>query len=128
MLSNPNLDFAVVWCYNGEANQTSFGLRSCDDRADVGKIAKSLGGGGHRNASGVTIKGCCCDLGLKKANGEYIKVMEEADIKDGYAMIKCNTLGKKFFRHPDEAFLLFLKRKLQVDTIILTDWKLDFGK
>jgi len=50
-------DFSVVWDYDLYRNQTNFSLRSLDDRADVSAIAKQLGGGGHRNASGVGLNG-----------------------------------------------------------------------
>jgi hypothetical protein len=42
----PNAPFACV------ANGQGWALRSADDRLDVSEVAKSLGGGGHRNASG----------------------------------------------------------------------------
>lgn len=45
--ANPKAPFAVVQTGNGWA------LRSEDDRADVARIAKMIGGGGHRNASGA---------------------------------------------------------------------------
>ncbi len=47
----------MVWDYDLHHNQTNFSLRSLDDRADVSSIAKQLGGGGHRNASGVVLTG-----------------------------------------------------------------------
>jgi oligoribonuclease NrnB/cAMP/cGMP phosphodiesterase (DHH superfamily) len=50
-------DFVVLWRYNHEEDKYSISLRSCDSSpADVSKIAKELGGGGHRNASGCCIK------------------------------------------------------------------------
>src|SRR5579872_2420329 len=50
-------DFAVVWDYNAYRDQTAVSLRSIDTKSDVSVIAKKLGGGGHRNASGVTLSG-----------------------------------------------------------------------
>lgn len=46
----PNVPFAG-YCYVGPRGY-GFGLRSEDARRDVAEIAASLGGGGHRNASG----------------------------------------------------------------------------
>lgn len=47
---NPDAPFAacMVRSYDG----VTYSLRSMDDRMDVSEIAKSLGGGGHRNAAG----------------------------------------------------------------------------
>lgn len=53
----PNADFSCVWDYDLYRNQTLFSLRSTDERMDVSAIAKKIGGGGHRNASGVMIPG-----------------------------------------------------------------------
>ena len=47
--------FAAIHYYNGV--NTIFSLRSCDDKQDVSVIAKLFGGGGHRNASGCSVKG-----------------------------------------------------------------------
>ena len=43
--------FAAVWVDQGDGTQL-WSLRSREAGEDVGAIAKSLGGGGHRNASG----------------------------------------------------------------------------
>lgn len=48
------LDFAVVYYHTSSG--TKFSLRSLDETADVSKVAKLLGGGGHRNASGCYVK------------------------------------------------------------------------
>lgn len=48
---NDSAPFAV--CYTQtKQNQFKFSLRSMDDREDVSLIAKTFGGGGHRNAAG----------------------------------------------------------------------------
>lgn len=50
-------DFVAMWKYNHENETYSISFRSCDTSpADVSKIAKELGGGGHPNASGCTIR------------------------------------------------------------------------
>lgn len=50
---NPDAPFAacVVRSYDG----VTYSLRSADDRMDVSEIAKSKGGGGHRNAAGFRL-------------------------------------------------------------------------
>lgn len=48
-------NFSAVYSINNYNDSTGFSLRSMDDRADVSVIAQSHGGGGHRNASGMTI-------------------------------------------------------------------------
>ena len=42
-------------CYWDTATGRIFGLRSTDDGADVGEIAKQYGGGGHKHAAGFTV-------------------------------------------------------------------------
>ena len=54
--SKPEVDFAVMWLYDFVKDEYHVSLRSCGD-IDVSKIANSLGGGGHKNASGCTLKG-----------------------------------------------------------------------
>lgn len=53
----PNCDFSVTYNYDDLNNVTKFSLRSDDNKEDVSVISKLLGGGGHRNASGVLING-----------------------------------------------------------------------
>lgn len=52
-------DFCVIYSFDEKNNFTRFSLRSCDNKEDVSNIAKFLGGGGHRNASGLTKTGFC---------------------------------------------------------------------
>lgn len=56
---NPDAPFACIWCY--VRGHYIYSLRSTDDREDVGQIAASLGGGGHRNAAGFRAKGFTLD-------------------------------------------------------------------
>jgi oligoribonuclease NrnB/cAMP/cGMP phosphodiesterase (DHH superfamily) len=51
----PNCDFSGVYSIIDSKITTS--LRSTNDRTDVSLIATKLGGGGHRNASGITSYG-----------------------------------------------------------------------
>jgi hypothetical protein len=51
-------DFSMSWTYVLEKDEWWCSLRSSDDLADVSAIASMFkGGGGHRNASGITIYG-----------------------------------------------------------------------
>jgi len=49
--------FAVSYFDIPSEGKRIYQLRSTDDREDVGAIAKSYGGGGHRNAAGVCVPG-----------------------------------------------------------------------
>ena len=51
---NPDAPFAA--CIVRSHDGTTYSLRSMDDRMDVSEIAKSYGGGGHRNAAGFRVK------------------------------------------------------------------------
>lgn len=51
----PNADFSVSYSIEDRTNSTLFSLRSTHEHADVSHLASRLGGGGHRNASGVKI-------------------------------------------------------------------------
>ena len=53
--SMDSIDFAVMWSYNNVNESYYVSLRSCN-KVDVSKIAKSYGGGGHINASGLSTK------------------------------------------------------------------------
>jgi oligoribonuclease NrnB/cAMP/cGMP phosphodiesterase (DHH superfamily) len=48
----PNAPFSAVYRDTGSGRR-DWSLRSEDSREDVGAVAKLLGGGGHRNASGI---------------------------------------------------------------------------
>jgi len=48
-------NFAMLYKQNIEYSSTTVSLRSLDDRTDCSYIAQLFGGGGHRNASGLTM-------------------------------------------------------------------------
>ena len=48
-------DFTAVYNIDDKNNRTIFSLRSLNDKEDVSYISKLFGGGGHRNASGLTL-------------------------------------------------------------------------
>ncbi len=58
----PDADFSAIYHYDGSENKTVFSLRSLDSKTDVSEIAKLYNGGGHRNASGLSINGCKFNL------------------------------------------------------------------
>ena len=49
----PSAPFAAYYLDRADGNR-QWGLRSADDGIDVGALAKSLGGGGHRHSAGFT--------------------------------------------------------------------------
>lgn len=51
----PFIDLSVVYSLKSSSNMTLFSLRSTNYHADASEIAKMIGGGGHRNASGAAI-------------------------------------------------------------------------
>lgn len=56
-------ELAVVWMYDLQKRHYYVSLRSDSDEVDVSLIAKALGGGGHRRASGFTcesLEGVLC--------------------------------------------------------------------
>lgn len=56
LLEQPNAPFAVSYSDMLDQGVRYFSLRSEDHRQDVSTIAKQLGGGGHRNASGFSVQ------------------------------------------------------------------------
>ena len=53
---HPEAPFAGTWQRRPDTGSLRVGLRSEDDRADVAEIAGLFGGGGHRNAAGLTCR------------------------------------------------------------------------
>lgn len=51
----PLLDFSAIYNINDRHNNTIFSLRSTDKQSDCSLVARSFGGGGHRNASGMSL-------------------------------------------------------------------------
>ncbi len=52
---SPDCDFALIWYYDHDEQQTRVSLRSFHDHIDVSEIAKYFKGGGHRKAAGFTL-------------------------------------------------------------------------
>lgn len=56
LMNTNNYDFAVLWRYDHTKEIYILSLRSSDkSKFDVSELAKKMGGGGHRNASGCTM-------------------------------------------------------------------------
>ena len=51
----PDCDFALIWYWDHEAQNTKVSLRAFHDTVDVAEIAKGFGGGGHRKAAGFQL-------------------------------------------------------------------------
>lgn len=49
----PYCDFSAI--YSIDDDFTTISLRSCNDKTNVSQIATKFGGGGHRNASGISV-------------------------------------------------------------------------
>jgi oligoribonuclease NrnB/cAMP/cGMP phosphodiesterase (DHH superfamily) len=52
---SPDCDFALIWYYDHNEQQTRVSLRSFHDHIDVSEIAKDYKGGGHRKAAGFLL-------------------------------------------------------------------------
>lgn len=77
ILKYPLADFSNVYSVSDKSNSTSFSLRSTNKNIDVSELAFSLGGGGHRNASGITINKVTnmfinSDQGCEISNSMYL--------------------------------------------------------
>lgn len=115
----PLADFSCVWSFDLHKNSTNFSLRSTDDRFDAKNVAVENGGGGHRNAAGVTLKSLHGSLPYQIVHSKYIDLIEnvivnninENGIGTTYILFDCTILGKKFWRHPEKLFLELVKRK-----------------
>jgi oligoribonuclease NrnB/cAMP/cGMP phosphodiesterase (DHH superfamily) len=56
VVENMDCDFCVIWHYSHNNEEYKYSFRSIDRKTDVGMIAQSYGGGGHRNAAGLSSK------------------------------------------------------------------------
>jgi len=55
LTSNPDANFATCYSRNEYTGETYISLRSTNTGTDVEEIASKFGGGGHRNAGGLTV-------------------------------------------------------------------------
>jgi oligoribonuclease NrnB/cAMP/cGMP phosphodiesterase (DHH superfamily) len=52
---SPDCDFAVIWFWDHEEQNTKVSLRGFHETVDVSEIAKVFGGGGHKKAAGFQL-------------------------------------------------------------------------
>ncbi len=109
----PATDFSVVMQYNPYSNLTFCSLRSSETGVDVSEISKDfLGGGGHRNASGATIKNAVTCISHKSYDVPNIyKVLLEAkfhsvNYQDRNFCICCVVAPSMQTQHPLGMYLL----------------------
>ena len=95
-------DFSCVWDYDLYRDQTLYSLRSTDDRFDVSTIAKKFGGGGHRNASGLSFTGIVGCLPFNKI-----------DDPDLLKLLLHNTKGTLSLNNDDYTYTLFRVRDVR---------------
>lgn len=55
LISNPDANFCTSYSKNEYTGETYISLRSNNNGTDVSEIASKFGGGGHRNAAGLTV-------------------------------------------------------------------------
>jgi oligoribonuclease NrnB/cAMP/cGMP phosphodiesterase (DHH superfamily) len=55
LTANPDVNFAICYSKNEYTGETYISLRSNNSSSDVEEIASKFGGGGHRNAAGLTV-------------------------------------------------------------------------
>lgn len=118
-------DFACIWSYNMYKDITQYSLRSSNDKSNVAVIAKTLGGGGHRNASGLGQKGCQPKLPfreinpygifvlLKNARKGHLIIHEE---KYMYTLFEVSDINEKWL---EEKYMDLLKRNCMDSLMIV---------
>lgn len=122
-------DFGCVWSFDGVKNQSRFSLRSVDTKADVGQIAALVGGGGHRNASGININGCVAYIPFPRVPRDEdiialltdttgLRTKEITGMSVKMLMIDCKNRGDMYWKKPDEKLVELLKHKHDVHLVI----------
>ena len=51
----PDCDFAMIWYWDHDVQETKVSLRAFHDAVDVSEISKKFGGGGHKKAAGFQL-------------------------------------------------------------------------
>jgi oligoribonuclease NrnB/cAMP/cGMP phosphodiesterase (DHH superfamily) len=101
------VDFGVVSTYNIRGDYTHLSLRSCDSKADVSEVAAHYNGGGHRNASGMTL------------NGKHVCIGEPVKIRYEDILDILNSIQEVKIGYNDELDVLMLNS---------TSCKLELGR
>jgi len=55
LTANPDVNFAICYSKNEYTGETYISLRSTNNGTDVEELASKFGGGGHRNAAGMSV-------------------------------------------------------------------------
>ena len=127
IMKYPFGDFSAVSSYDLYNDETTYSLRSGRDnsRSDVSVIAKSLGGGGHRNAAGLVVKGVSGCLPFERIDdlGFFTMLLnaKKVPIKLGnkeyiFTLFQVDKMIKMWF---EDKFLDLIKRKTQDTSFII---------
>lgn len=111
----PLADFSAVYDHKPDDNITKFSLRSTDEREDVSKIAASFNGGGHRNASGLTIANITFTLPGQQYNLDILSLLRNKECRTNGPMAKKGIYSYILFKLDkmiEEEYVEFLRRKL----------------
>jgi oligoribonuclease NrnB/cAMP/cGMP phosphodiesterase (DHH superfamily) len=82
-------DFSAMYNINDNKPETFFSLRSEEDKADVSIIAVKYGGGGHRNAAGLTVNYICNMLPCKEIAGiDIYKQLSQIYFKNNFPYVE----------------------------------------
>lgn len=87
----PYCDFSVIYSING--NQTTFSLRSSNEKTNVSQVATKFGGGGHRNASGMSVYNSTLLPAFHYDNGTMSKFFESNFIEINKELCLAKVLG-----------------------------------
>ncbi len=79
--SYPNANFAVCHSQNGFTGENYLSLRSMDTATDVEVIASKFGGGGHRNAAGISAFGSDILPGILLDRYQCYNIIQRIKIK-----------------------------------------------
>ncbi len=79
--SYPNANFAVCHSQNGFTGENYLSLRSMDTATDVEVIASKFGGGGHRNAAGISAFGSDTLPGILLDRYQCYNIIQRIKIK-----------------------------------------------
>lgn len=126
----PLIDFSAVYSISDSSDKTLFSLRSTEYHVDVSEIAFGMGGGGHRNASGVRVDYVTNHLpGQVYDNGQIYKLMDKIYFDNitihnqSYRIAYLNTNNLKYelcsylsqFRYFDK---LFNRNMTEIENIL----------
>lgn len=115
MMQTYNIDFAAVFSIDSRTNQSWYSLRSANGKTDVEEVAKKFGGGGLRNAAGMTLDGLVGQLPGSSDGALIHQLVEMAVVRGSTAYISCKSLGK----FKEEVVAEYIKRLRGVRTVVI---------